>query len=82
MDCDEQIVCQGKYQHFTDVEKLMLGKRAYDHGIMSTIRYFVASPGEERYLQAVSPSTLFAAWKDEYTKELKNQTVKELPSAK
>ena len=79
MDSDEQIVRRGKYQHFTDVEKLALGKRAYDHGITSTIRYFVASPGEERYL---SPSTLFG-WKDKYTKELKkHQTVKEFPSAK
>ena len=61
------------------VEKLALGKQVYDHGITSTIHYFVASPGEERYL---SPSTLFG-WKDKYKKELKkHQTVKELPSAK
>jgi len=67
MDCNEHIVRRGKYQRFTDKERLALGKRAYNHGITSTILYFIASPGEERHL---SPSTLFA-WKDKCAKELK-----------
>jgi len=36
MDYDEHIVRRGKYQHFT---RLPLGKRAYNHGITSTIQY-------------------------------------------
>jgi len=47
MECDEQIVCQGKYQHFTDTERLIFGKRAYEHRIASTIHYFISRPGEE-----------------------------------
>ena len=84
LDCDEEIVRRGKYQHFTDKERLELGKRASEHGITSTIRYFVAKPGEERNL---SPSTLFA-WKEKYLRELKRQrydehpAVTEFPSAK
>ena len=84
MNCDEEVVRRGKYQHFTDKEKLELGKRASEYGITSTIRYFVARPGEERNL---SPSTLFA-WKDKYLRELKkrrndeNPTVTEFPSSK
>jgi len=27
MDYDEQIACRGKYQHFTDTERLVLVKR-------------------------------------------------------
>ena len=49
MECDEQIVHQGKYQHFTDTERLALGKRAYEHEIMSTIHCSAARPGEEIY---------------------------------
>ena len=50
LDCDEEIVCRGKYQHFMDKERLELGKRASEHGITSTICYFVAKPGEEQTL--------------------------------
>ena len=59
LDCDEEIVCWEKYQHFTDKERVELGKRASEHGITSTIHYFVAKPGE----QNLSPSTLFV-WKE------------------
>ena len=48
-------------------EKLELGKRAAKLGIISTIRYFTARPGEERTL---SPSTLFG-WKDKYLHKLR-----------
>lgn len=33
MDCDEEFICQGNYQHFTDKGRLELGKRASKHGI-------------------------------------------------
>ena len=33
MNCDEQIVRKGKYQYFTDTERLVLGKRAYNYKI-------------------------------------------------
>ena len=67
-----------KIPHFTDIERLALGKRAYEHGIMSTIHYFVARPGEEQNL-----SLCTFTWKDMYSRELKkNPIVKEFPSAK
>ena len=84
MDCNEEIVRQGKYQNFTDKERLELGKRASELGITSTIRYFATRPGEEWNL---SPSTLFG-WKEKYFQELKRRrnredsAVTELPSVK
>ena len=84
MDCDEEVVRRGRYQNFTNKERLELGRRASEHGITSTIRYFVARPGEERNL---SPSTLFG-WKEKYLRELKkrrndeNSAVTEFPLAK
>ena len=67
MDCDEEVVRRGRYQNFTNKERLELGRRVLEHGITSTIRYFVARPEEERNLL---PSTLFG-WKEKYFWELK-----------
>ena len=43
MDCDKQVVHQGKYQHFIDnKERLELGKQIFEHEITSTNCYCVA----------------------------------------
>ena len=43
INCDEEVVFQGKYQHFTDnKERIELGKQTSKYGITLTICYFVA----------------------------------------
>lgn len=67
LDCNEEVICQGKYQHFTDKQILELGKGASEHGITSIIRYFVAKPGKEQNLYP----NMFFVWKENYLQELR-----------
>ena len=75
---DSATKCCGNYQFFSPKEKVELGKRAVEYGIISTIQYFERVDHQECFL---SPSTSFA-WKEHYLKELTNRKHAEVPEVK
>ena len=74
---------RGKYKHYTGTEKAQIGKRAVEHGVVATIRYF-SKVFPDHLLKESSVRT----WK-KYLQEIarrrregKNLLVKELPEKK
>ena len=75
---------RGKYEHYTGAEKVQIGKRAAEHGVVATIRYF-SKIFPDRSLKESSVRT----WKKKYLQEIARRRregehllVKELPEKK
>ena len=80
----QQTKSRGPYTKFTPEEKAEIGKRAAEHGVAATVRYY-----KKRYSQGIKESSV-RTWRKAYTSEVTKRrregsedvTVKKLPEKK
>ena len=56
---------RGCYEQFTPEEKLQMGKRAAEHGVTSTVRYF-----HKRFSDCAVKESSVCTWRNKYLKEI------------